>query len=59
MNKAFTIFAALAGFAAPLTVAIASGVHFGDASAGWFVASSWFFAILFAGGAQLLTLGES
>lgn len=54
MNKSLAIVAALTGFAAPLTVALASGVHFGDESAGWFVAASWFFALIFAGVSQLL-----
>jgi hypothetical protein len=52
--------AAMIGFIAPLTVALASGVHAGDSSAGWFVAASWFFAIIFGVFAKLFeSIGES
>jgi hypothetical protein len=53
MSKSVTLGAALLGFAAPITVAFASGVHIGDDSAGWFVAASWFFAFIFAVIAQI------
>lgn len=49
MKGPLVVFATVLGFSAPLTVALASGVHFGDASAGWFVAAAWFFALVFGG----------
>jgi hypothetical protein len=58
MNK--VIGAAVIGFIAPLTVALAAGVHGGDAAAGWFMAASWFFAVIFGAFAKLIEhLGES
>jgi hypothetical protein len=48
MKNQKVIGAAVLGFIAPITVALASGVHAGDSSAGWFLAASWFLAF-FAG----------
>jgi hypothetical protein len=45
---------AILGFIAPLTVALASGVHAGDSAAGWFMAASWFFALVFGGFAKII-----
>lgn len=46
MSKGIVIGAAILGFIAPITVAISSGVHFGDESAGWFVAASWVCSVI-------------